>query len=148
MVFNFFILPALRKNDTLNKEINIIRLRLIKYAHLLSQKEIIQTKAGGLSAGLDLSGQQKDALVVILSELEGLAKNAGIRLVDVRPKPGKAKEITVDIKTEGDMQGYLKFIYSLENSLTLLTVNKFQLSAKANSQFLEGSFTVSQISAE
>ncbi len=147
-VFNFLLLPVLRKNDALNKEVRITRSRLAKYLHLLSQKEDIQIKAGELSAGLDLSGQQKDALAVILSELEGLAKNADIRLVDVRPKAGRGKEVTVDIKTEGDMQGYLKFIYSLENSLTLLTVSKFRISAKANSQYLEGNFSVSQISTD
>ncbi|MFH0858175.1 MAG: hypothetical protein V1842_01335 [Candidatus Omnitrophota bacterium] len=148
ILFNFLILPVLKKYDTLNKEIRVTRARLVKYIRLLNQKEIIQNKAAQLAMNLDLSGQQNDALVIILTEVESLAKGANIRIVDVRPKLSKQKSVAVDIKTEGDMDGYLNFIYSLQNSLSLLVIDKFRLSAKANSQSLEGNFSISQISSQ
>jgi type II secretory pathway component PulM len=39
IAFNLFIEPTLSRNETLNKEINIARLKLNKYLKLLSQKE-------------------------------------------------------------------------------------------------------------
>lgn len=147
LAFNLVVLPVLRKNDSLNKRIEAARLRLARYNYLLSQKEAILGRAGGLAAG-GLPGEPKDAAVAVLSEVEALAKEANIRLVDIRPRPAKGKQIEVDIRTEGDMQGYLNFIYALEDALSLLTVDKYQLSAKINSPYLEGSFSISQISTE
>lgn len=148
ILFNFLLLPVLKKYDTLNKAIRVTRARLVKYIRLLDQKEIIQNKAAQLAINPDLSGRQNDTLVIILTELKGLAEGANIRIVDVRPTAGRQKSAAMDIKTEGDMEGYLKFVYNLQNSLSLLTINKFRLCAKANSRFLEGNFSISQISPQ
>jgi hypothetical protein len=99
-----------------------------------------------------LSEFKQDSLVAALSELQNLAKNAKIRIIDLRPqqvaKTNKksGKEITIDMRAEGSMEGYLKFIYDIENSLWVLHIKKFQLLAKNNSSALEGVFTISQVS--
>jgi hypothetical protein len=148
ILLNFLILPVLNKYDIMNKEIRITRAKLVKYLRLLSQKEIIRKKAAQLAINPDLSGRQNDTPVIILTELENLAKEANIRIVDVRPAISKQKSTVVDIKTEGDMEGYLKFIYNLQNSLSLLVINKFRLSARPNSRSIEGNFSISQISSQ
>ena len=56
------------------------------------------------------------------------------------------KEILIDLRTEGTQEGYLKFFYNIENSLALLRIKKFRLTAKTNTQTLEGSFSISQLS--
>lgn len=145
ILLNFLILPVLKQFDLLNKEIELNRRRLIKYSRLLRQKEAIRSKAASLAIDADSAGRENDALVIMLAELENLAKEANLRIVDVRPKPDK-KTANVDIKTEADIQGYLQFIYGLQHSLSLLEIKKFRLSAKANSQLLEGNFSISQIS--
>lgn len=150
-IFNFLLAPVLTKNDNLNKEINLKRAKLKKYLWLLSQKEAIQGKYSKFSSAPGGLGQEQDALVSALSELENLAKNSGVKIIDLRPQQPAGgrdlyREILIDLRTEGEMAGYLKFIYELENSLSLLRIKKFQLSAKPNSTILEGSFSISQLS--
>ncbi|MBM3253533.1 MAG: hypothetical protein FJZ16_04710 [Candidatus Omnitrophica bacterium] len=148
--FNLLIAPILNKNHMLNKEINAARIKLKKYLQLLSRKEYIQTKYSKFTTTLELSDQEEDTAISALSELEDLAKRANIHIIDIRPQSASKnlnlyKEIFIDLKTTGTMEGYLNFIYNLENSLSLLKIKKFQLSAKPNSQILEGSFYISQL---
>jgi hypothetical protein len=150
IIFNLFIEPNLSRNENLNKEINIARLKLNKYLKLLSQKEYIQDKYNKFSASLNLSGSGEDTFVGALSEIESLAKASNIRILDVRPQSQKIldlyKENLVELRTEGQIEGYLKFIYNMENSLSLLKIKRFQLNAKPNTAALEGNFSISQLS--
>jgi Tfp pilus assembly protein PilO len=150
VVFNFFLAPLLSKISTLNREIRTTRAKFRKYSWLLAQKDQLHDKYNQLALQFRLPQVGSDALVGVLSELENLARDANIRLVDIRPQgEGKrdlSKGILVDLRTEGTMEGYLKFIYGIENSLLLLQIKKVQLSAKVNSPTLEGSFSISQLS--
>jgi hypothetical protein len=150
--FNFLIAPILTKNDILNREINLNRKKLQKYLRLLAQKDYMQGKYGSLATSASLNEKQQDILVIALSELEELSKSANIKITDIRPQSTAKsligyKEAIIELRAEGTIEGYLKFIYNLEHSLTLLKIRKFRLTAKPNSQALEGSFSISQLSA-
>lgn len=152
-VFNFLISPILAKNDNLNKEINFNQQKLKKYLWLLNQKEAIQSKYSKFATTTRISGQQQDALVGVLAELENLAKSSNITIIDLMPQqvtPGANlyKENLIRLRTEGTMEGYLKFIYNLENSLSLLKIKQFQVSTKPNTSALEGSFSISELSLD
>jgi hypothetical protein len=150
--FNFFNGSFWQKNVSLGREIAITRQRLKKSLRLLSQKEAIKNRYNKLSVRSDLPlAQGGDVLVATLTELEKMAKEAGVRIVDIRPQDvsrgtGLYKEIAVDLRAEGDIGSYFKFIYNLENSLSLLRVRRFQLSSRLNSRSLEGTFAISSIS--
>lgn len=62
-------------------------------------------------------------------------------------KTTKYKEIMVDLRTEGEMKDYMRFIYDIENSISLLRIRKIQLNAKSNTTALEGNISISQLSA-
>jgi len=145
IIFNFLLEPVFTKNEKLNKEINFTKSRLIKYSRLLSQKEKIQSRSG-----ISSSKPNQDRLMNVLSELENLAKGANVRIIDIRPQASRGanvyKEILVDLRTEGTMENYLKFIYEIENSFLLLKINRFQLTALPGSALLEGTFSLSQLS--
>lgn len=146
VIFNILIAPILEKNNELNREIAVTRTRLIKYSRLLSQKETIEAKYNKLAIpGLNI--EQSGTLVAALSEIQALANNAGIRLLDIRPQTQRsaaAKEIAIDVRAEGSMDSYMKFIYQIEHSLSSLAIKKIQIGAKPNTQSLEGNFTISQ----
>ena len=149
-VFNFFIVPAFKQNDTLEKGIKVNSAKLSKYVRLLSQKDAIHKKYNSLAIDFNVPNKQGDNAMAILAELEKLAQGSNIKIVDVRPQvseksTGSYKEISVDLRTEGDMEGYLRFIYNLENSLTLLKIKRFQINSKSNSSLLEGTFSIFQI---
>lgn len=142
---NFIVIPFLNRNEALNQEIYINKAKLNKYTSLLRQKANIQDKYNKNSArfaGKNVALNKTDSA---LSGLDNLAKTADIRILDMRPQGiSKSKELIIDLKTEGGMENYLKFLYNFEYSMPLLRVKKFQLNAKPNTQFLEGSFTISQ----
>ncbi|MFH1458637.1 MAG: hypothetical protein ABIG31_05715 [Candidatus Omnitrophota bacterium] len=150
IVFTFLIGPLLKRAQILNKEIQRARLKLKKYVRLLNHEAQIKDKYAQFASRQHLSVKAEDAAVSSLSILEALAKEANIRIIDIRPQAPRAvalyRETVIDLRTEGTMEGYLKFLYSIENSLTLLNIKRFQLNAKPNTQLLEGSFSISQLS--
>ncbi len=152
LIFNFVISPVMAKYANLNKEVSIARMKLNRYMFLLGEKDKIQKKYSARFNSLpNLSEFRQDSLVAALSELQNLAKSANIRIIDLRPQQGAKtgnqpyKEIIIDMRAEGSMEGYLKFIYDIENSLWILRIKKFQLLARTNSASLEGLFTISQV---
>lgn len=150
VLFNFLIGPMLEKNNSLNREIKISRAKLIKYLELLKRKDALRDKFGkALSGGAQEEGA---ASVDALAELEQLAKSAGVRIIDMRPENAEGsasyKEAIIDLRTEGAMSAYFKFIYDIENSLSLLRIKRMQLNTRPNNPALEGSFSISQLILE
>ena len=116
----------------------------------MKNKDSIKNKYRQLSFYSEAPGQNEDSLVATLSELEGLAKAADIRIIEVRPdteikNSGSNRQVSVVLRVEADMPGYFKFLRSLEDSVSLLTINKFLLTSMPDSQNLEGTFYLSQI---
>lgn len=149
LAYNFLIEPLLVKNQDLNAKIKFARLRLNRYKQLLAQKDYLQSEHSKLPKGLTSSKTEEDKLVSLLSGLESLAKDANIRIVEIRPQntqleSRRKKDIVINLKTEGMMNGYLKFVYLVENSALILNINSFKLNSKPRSTSLEGSFSISQ----
>lgn len=146
LLFNFLLSPLLGKYATLNKEINTSRLKLEKYHSLLGQKKEIENKYAKLSLSSELIKDTTDPLVISLAALENLAKNADIKIIDIRPEATqKSKgQNTIELRAEGSIENYTKFIYDIENSLLLLKIKRFQLAAKSNARLLDGTFTIIQ----
>lgn len=141
-----FIEPLLTKYQNQKQEIKLTETKLKKYLWLLSSKDYLENKYKELNFSGESLKAEGDTLVGLLSEIEALAKSSNIRIVDIRPQSQKGKEQStqIDLRTEGALEDYLKFIYSIENSLLLLNIKRFQLNAKPNSELLDGSFSISQ----
>ena len=151
IIFNFLIAPALKRNDDLNKEIALTRLKLKKYMRLMSEKEAINARYAQFSLhAANLTDQKRDTALSALSELENFAHDAGIRILDIRPQAlktlGAYKENNVELKTEGSMEGLLKFMYDIEHSLSLLEITRLRLALKPGSSLLEAVFSISSLS--
>jgi len=146
--FNFVIIPLLNKNDLLSKEINVSRAKLQKYLWLLSQKDYIENKYSKFSSLGNNKSSKDNSLVGVLSELEDMAKNSGIKIIDIRPganMENNSKTISADLRAEGKMEGYLKFMYNIENSFSVLRIKEFQISSRPNNPLLEGNFTIQKL---
>jgi len=145
IAFNLLIAPVLGKYDAINKEVNLSKTRLKRYLKLLSQKNEIQNKYNKFSSNLTLPTDTKDTLIVAMATLENLAKGASVRIIDIRPQAvPKDDKIIIELRMEGSIEGYSKFIYDVETSLLLLKVKRLQLTAKPNMTALEGVFTIVQ----
>jgi len=151
VIFNLLYEPIIGKNRNLNKEIDAAQGKLKKYLLLLSQKNYIMKKFGKYytSANAQNVESNTEKFVDAFTEIERLAKDSGVFIADIRPqsqdKPDSYKETLINLRTEGAIEGYLKFIYNTENSPFLLRITRLQLTSKLNSQNLEGNFTISQV---
>jgi len=149
VVFNVLLYPLARENAQLNKQIILTRQKLKKYVWLISQKDAIQAKFSAYIFAGKASGEE-DPLVVGLAKLESLARGANIRIIDIRPQmnpkaQGPYKESEIELRAEGEEGEFLKFIYDIENSLSLLKIKKFQLSSRPNTRTLEARFSIAQL---
>lgn len=140
IILNLLVFPVLAKSKNLNKEIALSRRKLEKYLAVLQRKDELKAQEGKLKS----EGSSSD----ILSELENIARGSNIRIIDLRPQGaqnfGPEKEISVDLKAEGEIENYFKFIYEIERSPLFLKIRKFQLAAKPRQRVLEGVFSISQ----
>ena len=70
----------------------------------------------------------------LLNEIEGLATNSGLSVVNMKPKPaGKLdvrREYPVELEVETDMPRLMKFLHGLHASTYLLRVKQMRLAAK------------------
>jgi len=147
ILFNTALVPILQKNEVLDKKIALSKRKLMSYRRLLSQKEKIKNEYSSFFSGAPGQGKQGDSSVAALYLLENLAQEARIRIIEIRPQGGAeegsaGKNTLFFMRTEGELEGYVKFIYELENPLSLILIKSFQLSVKPNTQVLEGSFVV------
>lgn len=145
--FNFVIMPILDKGLSLNIEINYTKDRLIRDIKLLSKKQqLIGNSSAGLKPLLNLYNQKEDSVLLVLSELEKMAGSSKIRIIDMRPQVSIAqKKILIDLRGEGSLESFMKFIYELETSPVLLQIKKLQFNARPEATNLEGFFSISQI---
>lgn len=152
VVFKFFLGPLLDRNELLNKEISITKAKLQKYMTLLAQKDYLKARFGKYAAEAAPQGQQGAPTISALSELQSLAKSSGVLLADVRPQASKQqnlyKETPIDIRVEGDIAALTKFIYAMENPLSLFKIRKLQIAARPNSNTLEGVLSVVRFSPQ
>lgn len=142
---NFIIEPLLSRASSLNKEIKLAKAKLIEYSGLLTAKS-------GIKSDHVQASQEGNAAKNVFEELEALAKDSGLKILDMRPQPVKPleiyKEMNIDLRTQGMPESFIRVIYSIENSPLLLKVRKLQLNALPNSSDLEGYISVSQVILE
>lgn len=146
--FNYIFKPLVKKFNFLNQEILTYKIKLEKAFRLLEEREGIKAKYTKVSSLVKENVSEEELLASILSELENLAKLSGLRITDIRPQSPKAlrthKEFLIEVKQEGQIQAFLRFIYELENSGYLLRIKKLQLNPKTDGQ-LEGNLLISKI---
>ncbi|MFH1338991.1 MAG: type 4a pilus biogenesis protein PilO [Candidatus Omnitrophota bacterium] len=149
LMLNFIFLPVINEFGDLNKEITLCQLNLKKSIKLLSRKQKIQQDYTQISSLTQLEAGEEEIITLVLAQLENLASQAGLRIIDIRPQASRDldryKEIVVELKQEGKIEGFLRFIYDLENPPHLLRIKKLQLNSKAAGGVLEGQLLVSKI---
>lgn len=146
LALNFIIVPLLSKHSRLTREITLSETSLKKYVQLSGQNNNVKDKYNEFLFGISSTGQKQNVAIEMLANLEQMANSANIRIVDVRPQSSQsspASESTlIELKTEGSLDGYVKFVYSIESPLSLLRIKNIQLTAKPGSQLLDGNLSI------
>ena len=130
------ISPIFSKIRSLNKEIQDKQTTIKKNLRILSQKDRILQESSKYSSFL---GQTKlgddEQVTLVLKELESLANKSSVYLVDMKPagikESGSSKRIMVNLNCEAQMEQLVDFMYNMENSESLISIEKYQITPKA-----------------
>ncbi len=131
----FIISPIFHKMQTLNKETNETKTAIRKDLHILVHKDRILSDSKKHKNLLSSLMSDEEEMTSILKEIENLANKSGIYLVDMKPG-GLAdievsKKYTVNLNCEAQMEQLMEFMYSVEKSDKLLTIERYQISPKS-----------------
>lgn len=137
LFYELVLAPYFRNLDALDKEVMHLKNKLVKARRLTARKAGIEKDFLDLAPVLkeeeNLSKQQQVAR--ILTVLERLGNKTGININDI--KPGIVRqmeyysEFVVELRLEAGSKEIADFIYQLQGSKELLTIDKFELSIQS-----------------
>lgn len=144
------ISPIHSKIKSLNKEIQETGSNIRKNLHILSQKDRISSEIAQYASFLNSAKSEEEEATSLLKEIESLANKAEVYLIDMKPMGLKDrdsyKKYLVNLNCESQMEQLSDFMYKIENSDELLTVEKYQITPKSKeSSIVRCSISIAKI---
>jgi hypothetical protein len=129
------ISPIFSKMKSLNREIQEKESGIKKNLRILAQKDRILAESAKYSSFLSSPESGEDQITSLLKEIEGYANKASVYLIDMKPSGvkdiGPSKKYLINLNCEAQIEQLTSFMYNIENSSELLTIEKYQISPKA-----------------
>lgn len=143
------ISPVFSKMKSLDKETQIKEAEIKKNLRILAQKERILSENVKYGSFLNSFESSEDQAASSLKEIEDYADKASVYLIDMKPASvkdaGALKKYLINLNCEAQMEQLTSFMYNIENSKELLTIEKCQISPKAKgSSVARCSMTISK----
>ncbi|MBN3039802.1 MAG: type 4a pilus biogenesis protein PilO [Candidatus Omnitrophica bacterium] len=135
LVFKLLLIePALTKMSEQDKEIadkkKIIKLDL----RLLAIKDKVEEESKKYEGFLMQAGSAEEEVVLMQKEIQRLADEAGLYVGNIRPgeveEKGFFQTYLINVNCEGEMPQIVDFLYGLETSAVLLTVERYTITPK------------------
>jgi Tfp pilus assembly protein PilO len=144
------ISPIYSKIKSLNKEIQERESSIKKNLHILAQKDRISSEITKYASFLSSAKSEEEETTSILKEIENLANKSSVYLVDMKPAGlkgiGTSKKYLINLNCEAQMEQLSDFMYNIENSNELLTIEKYQISPKSKeSSVVKCSMSIAKI---
>ena len=151
-LFNLLIiLPVYSRVSSLNAAIRKKEKAIARDLGILAQKKKIESEAKKYEAFMGKSLTDEEEVTLLLKEIENTASKAALYIVEMKPagsreERNKLKKFVVNLACEGQMEQIMGFMYNIENSTMLLTVEKFQLTPKSKeSSIAQCTMTISKV---
>lgn len=130
------ISPIFSQIEALNRETRQEETRIKKNLRILSQKDKIIAESGKFESYLGSSQSDEEEVTAFLKEVEDLANKNSVYLVDMKPgdikkEPDSTKKYTINLNLEAQMEQLVAFMYGVESSERLFTIEKYQLEPKS-----------------
>jgi len=126
--------PIMNLFNELEQEIRSQENQLSKNMRFLAAREAISNRYSAYAAYAVTTGSDEEEVAGLLNEVEGVARKAGLALLNMKPKPAITtvfgKQYPVEVEVETEMTKLIKFIYGLRNSKYILGVKKLRLVPK------------------
>lgn len=142
--------PIFSSIRSLDREAIELESNIKKSIRLLSQKERMMKEAERYSTYAAQSKSPEEGPLVLLKHIQELANQASVNLLYVKPG-GTLNEVAqnvyqVNFECEGQMEQVINFFYAIENSKTLLRIEKYSLQpASKGSSIIKCAATVSMV---
>ncbi len=133
--------PVLSKMKSLDEEVREKESAIRKNVKMLAQKDRIQASRadyGAFVAGR--LGSDEEEMTSFMKEMEDMAGKSSVYLVDIKPGAVKSQEqlkkYYITLNCEAQMEQIVDFMYGLENSSRLFTIERYQITPKAKDSSL------------
>ena len=145
------ISPISSKMKSLDKEIKEKEDTIRNSLRIVTQKDRILAAKNKYSSFSNALESEEEEVTSLLKEIEVLANKSSVYLVDMKPASAKgsagSKKYLINLNCEAQMEQLVDFIYNVENSNELLTIEKYQISPKSKaSSVVKCSIYISKIS--
>jgi hypothetical protein len=143
--------PAFTKMAMLNDEVEEQKLIIKKSLHFLSLKDIIDVEAKKYSVYFSEEGSPDEEMNSLLKLIEDFARQTNVDLLYIKPAGFKSEEghrkYYIDLNCQGGMPEVINFLYLIENSKKLLSVEKMNIAPESEgSSVAQCRMTLSKIS--
>jgi Tfp pilus assembly protein PilO len=129
------ISPIFSKMKSLEGAISEKEANIKKSARIVSQKDRIAAESAKYSSFLTSALSEEEEMVSLLKELERIANASSVYLLDMKPvnvqNMGSFKKYAITLNCESQMEQLVDFMYNIENSKKMLTIEKLQIGPKA-----------------
>lgn len=144
------ISPIVSKMRLLDKEIIDKQAGLKKDLRVLASGQRTVNLKNKYASFLVTPKSEDEEMIAFLKDTEKLAQKNSISLIDLKPagvsKEGDSQKFLVNLNCESSMEALVNFIYSIENSDKLMSVDKYQISPKSKeASTVQSSIVISKI---
>jgi len=127
--------PIFSKMKSLEAAISDEETNIKKSVRIMSQKDKIAAESVKYSSFLTSALSEEEEMVSLLKEVERIANASSVYILDMKPatiqKMGAFKKYAMTLDCEAQMEQLVDFMYNIENSKKMLTIEKFQIGPKA-----------------
>lgn len=135
LIYNLMLEPFVIEWSRLNSQVRVAKLKLKKSEQILKKRIQIAEQYEDVAGYTAIKrATEEEEIAYLLSELEKLASQAGVRITDIKPKTaeelGYYRKYIVELEGEGDISQFSKFIFDIQNSPQLLSIKKLTFTMK------------------
>lgn len=150
LIYIFLIEPFLANINDMNNEILIKETKLQKIYALIGHKDKIEAEYEKFLKASSSNASDEAIISDILKQVEKIAVASSVQLNNVRPerlRNEEVKRLRVEITAEAGVSSMLKFIYDLEMSPFLITVERLQIvPSRTQPGYIETTLLISKLS--
>ncbi|MBI5150935.1 MAG: hypothetical protein HZA28_09250 [Candidatus Omnitrophica bacterium] len=142
--------PIFSRIKDLDEQILQEETNIKKNLRVLSQKDKIVTESKKFETYLASSQSGEEEITALLKDLEDLASKNSVYLIDMKPAGvkdvGPVKKYIINLSLEAPLDQLVAFMYAVESSDRLSTVEKYQIEPKSReSSVARCAMTISKV---
>jgi Tfp pilus assembly protein PilO len=126
--------PAISRIEALNKEIGEQEENIKKSLLILSRQDEIISENDKYLPYFENAESKTEEPILFLKTVENLAKNSSVEIMDIKPaapeESESIKEYFVSLSCEAPMEKIFDFLYGVESSEQLLSVERIVITPK------------------